>query len=100
MEELFRHTGVTISLLLEQSEQSKLLTLFRAVASEQGWRTGADLQEPHMCSIYLSALVSDVLAGGIELRMPDAARFLPIAVTWPEAGSIRHAQFDAPGEHI
>ena len=84
MEVLYRHGCVSVCQLTELSEKSALLALFRQVAEELHWEARNEICRVHDLSYFYTAHLDGHLAGGIEIRQPDSAGFLPIHSTWPE----------------
>lgn len=85
METLFQREGITIANLTEEVERAELQALFQSVVAEQGWRPNCDdLGGPAALSVCLGAFSEGRLAGGMEIRIPDQNRRLPLLSSWPD----------------
>lgn len=97
MGERFRRGGIEVGALASDGERAGLKDLFDSVAKEHGWRPGEDLDADPSRSTRIAAWVDGRLAGGVELRSPDANGRLPLHATWPE---LRHLRSSGSAELI
>src|SRR5580700_369243 len=72
------------TVLTTDSEVAALLSLFQVVADELGWQPGDFLARRPDRSLHLAAFKSGVLAGGLQLVLPDSSASFPYKAVWPE----------------
>lgn len=72
------------ALLSTEEETNDLLTVFRAVAAELEWQPGSFLNQSPVGALHFAALEAGVLAGGMQLVLPDCAGAFPYKTVWPE----------------
>ena len=91
MEAPFAKDGVAAGVLTTDAERSALRAMFAGVAAERGWTPGDDLGGDPNGSVLIGAWVDRALAGGVELRLPNWRRSVPLFSTWPELAGLQNA---------
>jgi hypothetical protein len=97
MRTLFQANEQTrVALLESDAEKEALLTLFEAIAKEQGWQPGQELRAYPQSAIYFALMIGEQPIGGLQLivgqrsgkeRSPKASsrqQPLPFLTVWPE----------------
>lgn len=80
---------ISVGIADSGADRETVRALFRSVAAEKGWAPGGDLGEPEGESAIVAALCDGLLAGGVEVRMPDLDGHLSVVATWPELAGLR-----------
>lgn|GEM_PF-1357729 len=76
--------GVRVARPTGPEEEEALVQLFERVAEAEGWKPEGALRSWPDRSVYFALEVEGVLAGGLQLVLPDAAGTLPCQLLWPE----------------
>jgi hypothetical protein len=92
MRTLFQaHEQARVVLLESETEKEALLTLFEAIAKEQGWKPGQELRAYPHSAIYFALMIDERLIGGLQLvvgqdsrKGPSRKQQLPFLTVWPE----------------
>lgn len=84
MELLYSIGYVDSGLITTLHETDELLGLFRGVADEQGWQPGDYLAASPPNALHLATWNHGILAGGMQMVLPNAAGCFPYAAVWPE----------------
>lgn len=67
------------------AEVNDVISLFEAIAGEEGWQPGNELRAHiHRSTYFALSTVYKELIGGLQLVHPDAAGSLPCESVWPE----------------
>lgn len=62
-----------------------LMAFFAAVAHQEGWEPGGELEAHRDCSTYFALTDADgMVTGGLQLIAPDEQGQLPTTKVWPE----------------
>ena len=72
------------ALLREQHKIEELIQLFAQIASEQRWQPSDQLRAHAARSIYFAVSVGGILAGGLQLELPDGSGAWSFQAVWPE----------------
>ena len=85
--------GVRVDRLTEPKEAEALVGLFEGIAERENWQPEGALRRWQERSVYFALEAEGILAGGLQLVLPDAAGSLPCQSVWPEVslGSSRYA---------